>query len=240
MQIRVHACVGGINLKIDIATLRKGVHIVVATSGRVNDLIKKGILKLDGLSLFILDEADEMLSGERLAEVKDIFQYVPGDVQVCLFFKTIPNEILKMTKEFMREPARILFKNENLILEGIRQYYIPIKEEQWKLDVLTELYKDIGNIYIYISIIEITQAIFYCNSREKVDWLTQQLRAQAFTVSSIHDEMSQIDKNKIIREFRTGSSRVLITTDFLAARGIDFQQVYTLYIYILYIYRYHL
>ncbi len=152
MNIRVHACVGGTNLKVDIATLRKSVHIVVATPGRVTDLIKKGILKLDGLSLFILDEADEMLSRGFKTQIQDIFQYIPGDVQVCLFSATMPNEILKMSGEFMRDPAKILVKKEELTLEGIRQYYIPIKEEHWKLDILIELYKNIGIIYIYIYI----------------------------------------------------------------------------------------
>ena len=153
MKIKVHACIGGTNVVENIKTLRStAVHIVVATPGRVTDLIKKGILKLEALRLFILDEADEMLSRGFKAHVQDIFQYVPGDVQVCLFSATMPNEILKMSQEFMREPARILVKKEDLTLEGIRQYYIPIKEEQWKLDVLIELYKNLGNIDIYIYI----------------------------------------------------------------------------------------
>ena len=220
LKVKVHACVGGTNLRVDIQTLKKAVHVVVATPGRVTDLIKKNILKLDALSLFVLDEADEMLSRGFKTQIQEIFKYLPGDVQVALFSATMPKQILYITKEFMRDPVKILVKKEELTLEGIRQYYIPISEEKWKLDVLIDLYKNL----------EITQAIFYCNSRKRVEWLTNELRSRDFTVSAIHGEMKQEDRNKIMKEFRTGSSRVLISTDLLA-RGIDVQQVRFYYLF---------
>lgn len=114
----------------------------------------------------------------------------------------------------MRDPIRILVKRDELTLEGIKQFYITIDKEEWKLDTLCDLY----------ATLTITQAIIYCNTRRKVDWLTEQMQSKDFTVSSMHGDMDQRERELIMREFRSGSSRVLITTDLLA-RGIDVQQV---------------
>jgi len=214
MKVKVQACVGGTMIKEDIANLKKGVHVIVATPGRVIDLIKKEFIKLEKLILFILDEADEMLSRGFKAQIQEIFKHLPPDVQVGLFSATMPKEIIDITKDFMREPARILVKKENLTLEGIRQYYVAIPEESQKFDVLSNIYKNI----------EIQQALIYCTSRKKVEYLTNEMKKRDFTVSSIHGEMKQDERSKIMKEFRTGSSRVLISTDLLA-RGIDVQQV---------------
>jgi translation initiation factor 4A len=101
-----------------------------------------------------------------------------------------------------------------LLSPGIKQFLIAIEREEWKLETLCDLY----------STLTITQAIIYCNTRRKVDWLTEQMQAKDFTVSSMHGDMDQRERDLIMREFRSGSSRVLITTDLLA-RGIDVQQV---------------
>ncbi|KAE8278814.1 Eukaryotic initiation factor 4A-I [Larimichthys crocea] len=114
----------------------------------------------------------------------------------------------------MREPVRILVKKEELTLEGIRQFYINVEKEEWKLDTLCDLYETLT----------ITQAVIFINTRRKVDWLTEKMHARDFTVSALHGDMDQKERDLIMREFRSGSSRVLITTDLLA-RGIDVQQV---------------
>lgn len=214
LKVKVQACVGGTMIKQDIQNLKKGVHVIVATPGRVIDLIKKEFLKLDSLSLFILDECDEMLSRGFKAQIQEIFKHLPPDVQVGLFSATVTKEVIDISKDFMRDPAKILVKKENLTLEGIRQYYVAIPEEKHKIDVLTDLYKNL----------EIQQALIYCNSRKRVEFLTAEMKKRDFTVSSMHGEMKQDERNKIMKEFRTGSSRVLISTDLLA-RGIDVQQV---------------
>ena len=126
----------------------------------------------------------------------------------------MPIEILKLTKHFMREPAKILVKNEELTLEGIKQYYIPIEKEEWKMDVLLDLY---GNL-------DINQALIYCNTKKRVVELAEKMKEHDFGVSIMHGEMDQMTRDMIMKEFRTGSTRVLITTDLLA-RGIDVQQV---------------
>jgi translation initiation factor 4A len=126
----------------------------------------------------------------------------------------MPPEALEITQKFMRDPVRILVKRDELTLEGIKQFYINVEREDWKLDTLCDLYDTLN----------ITQCVIFCNTRRKVDWLTDKMRSREFTVSAIHADMDQKERDVILNEFRTGSSRVLITTDLLA-RGIDVQQV---------------
>jgi len=126
MGIIVHPLVGGTVVREDIARLKKGVHVVVGTPGRIHDMMRRKFLKTDYLKIFVLDEADEMLSRGFKQQIQDIFQYLPGDIQISLFSATMPPEILKLTRHFMREPAKILVKNEELTLNGIQQYYIAV------------------------------------------------------------------------------------------------------------------
>merc|ERR1712093_776271 len=123
-------------------------------------------------------------------------------------------EVLEVTQKFMRDPVRILVKRDELTLEGIKQFYVAVDREEWKLDTLCDLYETLT----------ITQAVIFVNTRRKVDWLTEKMTARDFTVSAMHGDMEQRERDLIMQEFRTGSSRVLITTDLLA-RGIDVQQV---------------
>jgi len=139
---------------------------------------------------------------------------MPQNVQVILLSATMPVDVLEVTKKFMRDPIRILVKKEELTLEGIKQFYVNVEKEEWKLDTLCDLYETLT----------ITQAVIFCNTRRKVDWLTDRMHRRDFTVSAMHGDMDQKERDIIMREFRSGSSRVLITTDLLA-RGIDVQQV---------------
>jgi len=177
-------------------------------------MINRGALRVDQCTLFALDEADEMLSRGFKDQIYDIFKFLPEKVQVALFSATMPSEVLDVTQKFMRDPVRILVKRDELTLDGIKQFYIAIEREEWKLDTLCDLYETLT----------ITQAIIYCNTRRKVDWLTEKMQSRDFTVSCMHGDMDQKERELILREFRSGSSRVLITTDLLA-RGIDVQQV---------------
>jgi len=214
LSAKCHACIGGTRVSDDISKLRNGVHIVVGTPGRVYDMLCRQVLRPDRIKLFILDEADEMLSRGFKDQIYDIFQALPPRVQVGLFSATMPSEALEITERFMREPVRILVKRDELTLEGIKQFYISVEREEWKLDTLCDLYDTLN----------ITQAVIFCNTRRKVDFLTDKMRAREFTVSSTHGDIGQKERDVILNEFRTGSSRVLITTDLLA-RGIDVQQV---------------
>jgi len=214
LKVQCHVCIGGTSVRDDIDRLRDGVHVVVGTPGRVFDMVSKRHLRIDDLLSFICDEADEMLSRGFKDQIYDIFKTMPPNVQVCLFSATMPPEILDMTTKFMRDAVRILVKKDELTLEGIRQFYVAIEKEEWKLDTLCDLYETLT----------ITQAIIYCNTRRKVDFLADQMSKRDFTISTMHADLDQKERDLIMREFRSGSSRVLISTDLLA-RGIDVQQV---------------
>lgn len=214
LQATSHACIGGTLVRDDIKILRDGVQIVVGTPGRVFDMVNREVLNLQTVKLFVLDEADEMLSRGFKDQIYDIFQHLPSKVQVCLFSATMPAEILDISNRFMRDPIRILVKRDELTLEGIKQFYVAVEREDWKFETLCDLYETLT----------ITQAIIYCNTRRKVDWLTDKMGQRDFTVSSMHGDMTGPERELIMKEFRSGSSRVLITTDLLA-RGIDVQQV---------------
>ncbi|KAI9073737.1 hypothetical protein K1719_044284 [Acacia pycnantha] len=174
----------------------------------------KAVTSPDYIKMFVLDEADEMLSRGFKDQIYDIFQLLPGKIQVGVFSATMPPEALEITRKFMNKPVRILVKRDELTLEGIKQFHVNVEREEWKLDTLCDLYETLA----------ITQSVIFVNTRRKVDWLTDKMRSRDHTVSATHGDMDQNTRDIIMREFRSGSSRVLITTDLLA-RGIDVQQV---------------
>ncbi|XP_060583118.1 uncharacterized protein LOC132739421 [Ruditapes philippinarum] len=215
MDVEVVAFVGGRRVSDDVRRLRSGkVHVVVGTPGRIMHLIKERALEMRCLKMFVLDEADEMLSRGFKDQIYDVFRHTPEDVQVILVSATMPTEVLDVTSRFMRNPVRILVNKEELTLDGIRQFYVNVEREEWKFETLCDLYNSVC----------VNQAVIFCNSRRKVETLTRQMNDRDFTVSAIHGDIDQDERETIMREFRTGSSRVLITTDLLA-RGIDVQQV---------------
>ncbi|KAJ3286563.1 DEAD-domain-containing protein [Rhizoclosmatium globosum] len=214
LNVDCHACIGGTSIKDDMRKLQDGAQVVVGTPGRVFDMINRGLFRTDDIKMFILDEADEMLSRGFKDQIYDVFQTLPSSTQVVLLSATMPAEVLEVTKKFMRDPVRILVKRDELTLEGIKQFYVAVEKEDWKLDTLCDLYETVT----------ITQAVIFCNTRRKVEWLTEKMHSREFTVSALHGEMTQQEREVIMKEFRSGSSRVLITTDLLA-RGIDVQHV---------------
>ncbi|KAJ1905577.1 translation initiation factor eIF4A, partial [Tieghemiomyces parasiticus] len=214
MHVECHLCIGGTNVNEDIQKFQNGGHVIVGTPGRVFDMISRRAIKTDKIKMFVLDEADEMLSRGFKDQIYNVFQLLPPNIQVVLLSATMPAEVLEVTKMFMREPVRILVKRDELTLEGIRQFYVAVEKEEWKLETLCDLYETVA----------VTQAVIFCNTRRKVNWVTEQLTERDFTVSAMHSEMEQAQREIIMKEFRSGSSRILITTDLLA-RGIDVQQV---------------
>jgi len=215
MDVTTHACIGGTNVRHEIQKLQMDrPQVIVGTPGRVYDMINRKAIDASTINMFILDEADEMLSRGFKDQIYDIFRELPGNIQVVLLSATMPEEVLDVTKRFMRDPITILVKKEELTLEGIRQFYVSVEQENWKLETLCELYETLT----------ITQCVIFVNTRRKVDWLTSELRNRDFIVSCMHGDMEQKERSVIMSEFRSGSSRVLITTDLLA-RGIDVQQV---------------
>jgi translation initiation factor 4A len=210
LGVQAYSCVGGTKVETDAEALQSGKHVIIGTPGRVLDLLQRKYLDTRNIIAMVLDEADEMLSRGFKDQIYDIYQFMPSDCQICLFSATMPKDALDMTSNFMNAPLRILVKQEELTLEGIRQFFIDCEKEEWKLDTLCDLYDTLN----------IAQAVIFCNSKRKVDQLRDDLSAKEFPVSAIHGEMPPKVRKEILEEFRKGKSRILISTDLLA-RGID-------------------
>lgn len=215
LNVIAHACIGGKSLSEDIRKLENGVQLVSGTPGRVFDMIqRKKALRTRFIKTLVLDEADEMLNQGFKEQIYDVYRYLPPETQVCLISATLPQEILEMTSKFMTDPVKVLVKRDELTLEGIRQFFVAVEREEWKFDTLVDLYETVT----------VTQAVIFCNTKRKVDWLSEKLIEQNFTVVAMHGDMQQRERDAITTDFRNGGARVLITTD-VWARGLDVQQV---------------
>lgn len=195
MNVQCHSCIGGTALGEDIKKLEHGQHIISGTPGRVFDMIKRRHLRTRNIKMLVLDEADEMLNQGFKEQIYDVYRYLPPSTQVVLVSATLPHDVLEMTTKFMTDPIRILVKRDELTLEGIKQFFVAVEREEWKFDTLCDLYDTLT----------ITQAVIFCNTRRKVDWLTQKMREANFTVSSMHGEMPQKERDAIMQEFRQGA-----------------------------------
>ena len=188
--------------------------ITVGTPGRIYDLMNKSMLPSENIKLMVLDEADEMLSRGFKEQIYLILKRISKDAQVILFSATMPPDILQLTNKFMNNPLKILIPTEDLTLEGIRQYYVAMEKEDHKIDTLYDIYK----------VIKVTQCIIYTNSKKKTEFISKMLNDEGFPVNFIHGGLLQNDRKQIMEDFRSGTIKILITTDILS-RGIDIQQV---------------
>jgi len=189
-------------------------HIICGCPGRIHDMMRRGNIGSKNIKTIILDEADEMLSAGFKDQVYNIFQYLNSEVQVGLFSATMPDGINTIFEKFMRNPVKISVKREQLTLEGISQYFIAVDDDRQK-------YLTLKNIFSFIAL---SKAIIYCNSVKRVQDLYEAMCEDGFPVSRIHSGMERGDRTKSFNDFRTGETRVLLSTN-VTARGIDVQQV---------------
>jgi len=214
LGVKCYACIGGRSTQADCQALAEGQHVIVGTPGRVYDMMTRDVLTTESIKMFVLDEADEMLSRGFETQIQQIFKFLPDSSQIILLSATMPTEIFEVTKLMMNDPVQILVKKEELTLDGIRQFFINVKLEEYKLPTLIDLY----------SVLDIGQVVIFVNTVKKAASLEEQLQRKKFKVSCIHSDLSQDNRDAIMREFRSGNSRILLSTDILA-RGIDVQQV---------------
>jgi len=215
MNIKVLSATGGNQVRNDIHILKNGAQFIVGTPGRIFDLIRRGDLGLEHIKYLILDEADQMLEDLFAEQIKAILNNkFPASTNLALFSATMPQNILDIAENYLNNPVRILLPKDEVTLEGIKQFYVNIEREDWKLPVLLDLYQQIT----------VNQALIYVNKRQKAEWLVKQLSSHGFTLEYIHGDMEVSERKKRMEDFRSGSTRVLISTDLLA-RGIDVQQV---------------
>jgi len=215
IPITTYSATGGTPLRDDIKALEKGVHFVVGTPGRIFDLMRRNIIRRSSIRVLIMDEADQMLEDRFKEQVMCILGLgFPQQTRVSLFSATMPQDVIDVANEILQNPVKILIPPEEVTLEGIKQYYVDVENDEWKYDALADIY---GNLTI-------NQAIIYCNKRQKAEWLADKMTANGFTLNCIHGDMDVAERKKRMQDFRSGNVRVLISTDLLA-RGIDVQQV---------------
>ena len=213
-KVQTALIIGGTLVDDNFKALDKGAQFIIGTPGRVFDMMKRYVLKTTDVKCFVMDEADEMLSKGFKDQIYEIFQFIPKEAQICIFSATLPPPALELTEKFMKNPNKILVKTDEITLDGIKQFYLGVQHENWKTATLFDLYDNLS----------LKQTIIFCNSKRKAEWLKEQLTAENFTVSCIHSDLTQVVRDKTMKSFRVGTSRILIATDVIA-RGIDIQQV---------------
>ena len=217
-KLFVKTLLGGTSIREDVQHMRENVpHIVVGCVGRVFDMLTKGHIVGQDIDMFVLDEADEMLSKGFGEQIREMFQmFFRDNIQVVLFSATMPIDILRLTSQFMRDPVKIMMKPEELNLKCIQQFYVAVQNDFVKFEVLKDLF----------SVISVSKCIIYCNSVRRVQELFFTMQKEGFSVVNIHSSMDKAEREKVFAQFRYGDARVLISSD-ITSRGIDIQQVST-------------
>lgn len=212
LNVKVMVTTGGTTLKDDILRLNDTVHILVATPGRILDLAWKGVADLSECPMFIMDEADKLLSPEFTPVIEQLLEYFPSDRQSLLFSATFPLVVKSFMDKHLKRPYEINLMDE-LTLKGITQYYAFVEEKQ-KLHCLNTLF----------SKLQINQSIIFCNSTNRVELLARKITELGYSCFYSHAKMVQANRNRVFHEFRNGGCRNLVCSDLLT-RGIDIQAV---------------
>ncbi len=209
LNIKICKCIGGTDLNTTREQLKNS-QIVIGTIGRINHMIKEKRLSLHSIKTIILDEADELLADGYNEKLQNLFDKCSDGIQCCMISATFTPVIFYVAKKIMHDPVKILLKNSEVAVELISQFYVNVETEDLKFDTLLDLY----------SLISTSQAIIFCNTVEKVDWLKQKLVENNFEITCIHGKLTQKEREDVIKDFRDGKTRILLTTDLLS-RGID-------------------
>ncbi|MCM1292235.1 MAG: DEAD/DEAH box helicase [Bacteroides sp.] len=208
-QIHVLPVYGGSSIESQIKSLRKGVQIIVATPGRLIDLIKRGEVKLAGVHTVVLDEADEMLNMGFLDSIDEILSHVPDDRKMLMFSATMPDEIGRIAKKYMHEPVEFVVGNRNEGAANVRHIYYMVNARD-KYLALKRVADDNPNIY----------AIVFCRTRRDTQEIADKLIADGYNADALHGDLSQQQRDIVMRKFRDRVISILVATD-VAARGLD-------------------
>ena len=212
-KLKVIKCLGGTNIGETKDELRKA-NLIIGTLGRIHHMITDKIINVHTLKLLVMDEADEMLTDGVSDKLEFIFEKMPTGIQTILISATMNPNVFSVSKKLLHDPIKILLKNSEVAVELISQFYLDVESEELKLETLLDLY----------NLMSTSQVIIFCNTIRKVDWLKENLEKNNFTITCIHSKMTQQERDDIVKEFRDGKTRLLLTTDLLA-RGIDIPQV---------------
>merc|ERR1712042_235376 len=212
LGIKVMVTTGGTNLKDDIMRIYEKVHLVVATPGRILDLMEKQVANMSKCRMLVLDEADKLLSQDFKGMLDKVISFLPRERQILLYSATFPLTVESFMRKHLKEPYEINLMDE-LTLKGITQYYAFVQERQ-KVHCLNTLF----------SKLQINQSIIFCNSTQRVELLAKKITELGYSCFNIHAKMKQEHRNRVFHDFRAGLCRNLVCSD-LFTRGIDIQAV---------------
>ena len=207
--LRILPVYGGSSIESQIKTLKKGVHIIVATPGRLVDLIERRTVQLDHVSTVIMDEADEMLNMGFLDSINAILSKVPQERKMLLFSATMPKEIEQIARTYMHEPKEVVVGSRNEGAENVRHVYYMVHAKD-KYPALKRIADYYPNIY----------GIIFCRTRRETQEIADQLIADGYNADSLHGELSQAQRDAVMQKFRLRNLQLLVATD-VAARGLD-------------------
>ncbi|ASS75565.1 RNA helicase [Tumebacillus algifaecis] len=204
---------GGQSIGSQIRTLQQGVQIVIGTPGRILDHLRRGTLKLDKLKTLVLDEADEMLDMGFIEDIEAILKETPEDRQTLLFSATMPYEVKNLSKRYMNNPQNVSINRGEVTVPLIEQVYYKVLERT-KLESLSRI----------IDSEEVELGIIFCRTKRGVDELTDALMSRGYLADGLHGDLSQAQRDRVMRKFRHTEIQLLVATD-VAARGIDVENV---------------
>ncbi|EIE20278.1 eukaryotic initiation factor 4A-11, partial [Coccomyxa subellipsoidea C-169] len=213
-EVKCHCFVSGPSLREDIRILEGGIQVVVGTPGRIQGLLRRRALHANSIRMLVLDEADELLSPAIKELIYEIFQLLPGRLQVGVFCANLPPEVLALTRKFMNNPVHILVKRDGLNFEGLRQFYVNVEHEGWKLDTLCDL-RDI---------LAIDNILVFANTTRKMDWLADKMRERGINMTAINISSREQDGHDSMARKRDSNSCHGLITTAADACGIDEQQ----------------
>jgi ATP-dependent RNA helicase DeaD len=204
---------GGQGYGVQLSALRRGVHIVVGTPGRIMDHLDKGTLDLSELKYLVLDEADEMLKMGFAEDVETILADTPDDKQVALFSATMPAAIRRMSKQYLHDPAEITVKTKTQTSANITQRYLVVSYAQ-KVDALTRL----------LETENFEGMIVFVRTKNVTEELAERLRARGFSAAAINGDINQVQRERTVNQLKSGKLDILVATD-VAARGLDVERI---------------
>ena len=218
--IKVLPVYGGQDITRQIKALKGGAQIIIGTPGRVMDHLRRKTIRCDAVNTIVLDEADEMLNMGFREDIETILEYIPQEGrQTVLFSATMPKPILDITKKYQHDAVNIKVVKKELTVPSIEQYYYDVKRKD-KTEVLTRLL-DYYNPKL---------SLVFCNTKKMVDELTDALKDRGYLAEGLHGDMKQVQRDRVMKAFRSGRVEILIATD-VAARGIDVDDVEAVFNY---------
>ena len=213
LSLRVGSVYGGVPIDPQVAMLRSGVEILVATPGRLLDHVQAKNIRFNSVEFLVLDEADRMLDMGFLPDIKRIVDLIPQGRQTLLFSATYSEEIRKLASDWLKNPIKIEVAPRNTVTETIRHSVLEVSERD-KLRILVDLIKN-G---------EVTQVLIFCNTKLGANRLSKHLQNKDLSAEAIHSDRSQLERTEALDNFKSGKTLVLVATD-IAARGLDIEQL---------------